>query len=138
MNPRRTTTTLYTHHYSYGHHPLPLLTTSTPTVMSPSTQFSFSSASLDGHYFYTYLSRRPSSFYFVLRSLITLSLLLQDYLDVIRCPMDFSTIGQRLESGRYCPQGRCDEVDLSLFAADVRLVFRNAMTYNSSPLHPVC
>ncbi|CAL9081796.1 unnamed protein product [Musa textilis] len=45
-----------------------------------------------------------------------------DYYTVIKHPMDFGTISTKLASGVYpSPQG---------FAADVRLTFTNAMTYN--------
>lgn len=46
----------------------------------------------------------------------------QDYLLVILHPMDLSTIRQNLLSGQYdCP---------SSFLSDIRLVFKNAKTYN--------
>ncbi|XP_020111446.1 transcription factor GTE9-like isoform X2 [Ananas comosus] len=46
-----------------------------------------------------------------------------DYFDVIKHPMDLGTIKTRIASGAYTsPWG---------FAADVRLTFTNAMTYNS-------
>lgn len=46
-----------------------------------------------------------------------------DYFDVIKNPMDLGTIQQRIESGYY-------EDNWNAYAADVRLVWSNAMTYN--------
>lgn len=46
-----------------------------------------------------------------------------DYFDVIKNPMDLGTIQQRIESGDY-------EDNWNAYAADVRLVWSNAMTYN--------
>lgn len=45
-----------------------------------------------------------------------------DYFNVIKHPMDLGTIKQKLDSGAYSTA--------SDFAADVRLTFSNAMTYN--------
>lgn len=52
-----------------------------------------------------------------------------DYFDVITNPMDFSTIERNLNKHQYA--------DLEGFAADVQLVFGNAMTYNKleNPVH---
>eukprot|EP00742_Colponemidia_sp_Colp-10_P005704 GILJ01006097.1.p1 GENE.GILJ01006097.1~~GILJ01006097.1.p1 ORF type:complete len:537 (-),score=91.50 GILJ01006097.1:91-1701(-) len=49
-----------------------------------------------------------------------------DYFEVIKRPMDFSTIRDRLKGGRY---SRSMEA-LEEFVNDVRLVFLNALTYN--------
>ena len=46
-----------------------------------------------------------------------------DYFDVIKNPMDLGTILQRIETGYY-------EENWNAYAADVRLVWSNAMTYN--------
>ncbi|KAH9603791.1 hypothetical protein KSS87_018817 [Heliosperma pusillum] len=52
----------------------------------------------------------------------TVKLNIPDYFNVIKHPMDFTTIKTRLAGSEYTsPLG---------FAADVRLVFSNAMTYN--------
>ena len=48
---------------------------------------------------------------------------LRDYYTVIADPMDLGTVLRRLERRRYA--------DPSAFAADVRLTFRNAMSYNN-------
>uniref|UniRef100_A0A0D9V3J5 Bromo domain-containing protein n=1 Tax=Leersia perrieri TaxID=77586 RepID=A0A0D9V3J5_9ORYZ len=48
---------------------------------------------------------------------------LTDYYECISDPMDLGTVQRRLERGRYA--------DPWAFAADVRLTFSNAMTYNS-------
>lgn len=45
-----------------------------------------------------------------------------DYFSIIKHPMDLGTVKRKLLSGEYS--------DLSAFAADVRLTFTNAMTYN--------
>nr|CAB3447149.1 unnamed protein product [Digitaria exilis] len=45
-----------------------------------------------------------------------------DYFDIIKTPMDLGTVQKKLESGSYTSP--------SEFAADVRLTFNNAMTYN--------
>ncbi|KAL2492285.1 Transcription factor GTE10 [Abeliophyllum distichum] len=50
-----------------------------------------------------------------------------DYFNVIKHPMDLGTIKTKLLSGRY---SRPEE-----FAADVRLTFKNAMTYNPPGHH---
>ena len=47
-----------------------------------------------------------------------------DYPEIVKCPMDLGTIRQRLEANEY--------VDASDLAADVRLVFSNAMLYNAT------
>ncbi|KAF3339603.1 transcription factor GTE4 [Carex littledalei] len=47
---------------------------------------------------------------------------LKDYYSVIRHPMDLGTVKCRVHKGRY--------MDPLQFADDVRLTFRNAMTYN--------
>ncbi|OEL35923.1 Transcription factor GTE8 [Dichanthelium oligosanthes] len=45
-----------------------------------------------------------------------------DYFDIIKTPMDLGTVQKKLESGSYTSP--------SDFAADVRLTFNNAITYN--------
>ena len=56
---------------------------------------------------------------------------LPDYLEVIKEPMDLSTIRKRLDVGFYR--------ELDSFARDVSLMFENAMTYNEVPLpHSSC
>jgi len=52
------------------------------------------------------------------------------YLSVIRSPMDFRTIGTKLERGEYASRREA-------FAEDVRLVFRNAIEFNTAPDDPV-
>ncbi|KAG8077398.1 hypothetical protein GUJ93_ZPchr0007g4975 [Zizania palustris] len=56
------------------------------------------------------------------------ALRLMDYYTYITDPMDLGTVHRRLERRRYA--------DPQAFAADVRLTFRNAMSYNS-PGDPV-
>ena len=51
------------------------------------------------------------------------SLSLQDYLDVIREPMDLSKIGKKLRNGHY--------VIPNDIIRDIRLIFSNAKTYNT-------
>nr|XP_043639027.1 transcription factor GTE9-like [Erigeron canadensis] len=50
------------------------------------------------------------------------TLKIPDYFDVIKNPMDFGTIKEKLSSGKYSSPLE--------FLADVRLTFSNAMTYN--------
>ena len=52
---------------------------------------------------------------------------LPDYLEVIKAPMDLTTIGRKVDSGEYASPDQ--------FVADMRLVFRNAMTYNHLKVH---
>jgi len=47
-----------------------------------------------------------------------------DYFEVIKNPMDLGTIKERIDAGYY------DEKNVEAYAADVRLVWSNAMTYN--------
>lgn len=51
-----------------------------------------------------------------------------DYPDVIKTPCDYSTVRQRLEGGDYGD-------DAIAFAADMRLIYTNAVTYNWDPNH---
>ena len=51
------------------------------------------------------------------------------YRSIIRSPMDFGTVKRRLEDGLV--------TDVHAFAAEMRLVFRNAMTFNVLPEAPV-
>ncbi|XP_076901585.1 transcription factor GTE9-like [Bidens hawaiensis] len=51
------------------------------------------------------------------------ALKIPDYFNVIKNPMDFGTIKEKLSSGKYSSPLE--------FLADVRLTFSNAMTYNS-------
>ena len=46
-----------------------------------------------------------------------------DYLAFISHPMDYSTMGKKLADGEY-------SAGLLSFAADMRLIFRNALAYN--------
>jgi hypothetical protein len=46
-----------------------------------------------------------------------------DYFDIVKSPMDLGTIRQHLEANEY--------VEPRVLAADVRLVFHNAMLYNA-------
>jgi len=50
---------------------------------------------------------------------------LTDYPEIIKKPMDLGTIQSKLETGKY-------QNNPEKFAADVRLVWKNAMTYNRS------
>jgi len=52
------------------------------------------------------------------------SLQILDYFDIIKNPMDFSTIKEQLEDGIYDTPEE--------FASDVRLVFKNAFAYNQA------
>mmetsp|Transcript_13464 Transcript_13464/g.27496 ORF Transcript_13464/g.27496 Transcript_13464/m.27496 type:complete len:641 (-) Transcript_13464:1353-3275(-) len=60
-----------------------------------------------------------------------------NYFDIVEKPMDLRTVSRKLDAGEY-NSSRVDQVtkeevhffDTELFAADVRLTFRNAMLYN--------
>ncbi|GJN07269.1 hypothetical protein PR202_ga25088 [Eleusine coracana subsp. coracana] len=54
-----------------------------------------------------------------------------DYFDIIRDPMDLGTVKKKLTNRKY--------TNIDEFAADVRLTFSNAMTYNppGNPVHTV-
>ena len=53
---------------------------------------------------------------------------LPDYPIIVKHPMDLGTVRKRLHEGKYC--------SLDTFADDIRLVFRNAMTFNHHT-HPI-
>lgn len=60
---------------------------------------------------------------------------LPGYFDVIKHPMDLDTVRQRLETDHYLTSPGKEEVeevsfDLPAFSKDMRLIFRNAQTYN--------
>ncbi len=76
----------------------------------------------------TALSKLPSAFFF-LEPVDPIALGIPDYYDQITTPMDFSTVKTKLFNYEY--GGTMD------FAADVRLVFRNAITYNQMRDNPV-
>lgn len=52
-----------------------------------------------------------------------------DYFEHITEPMDLGTVRSKLEKGSYA-EWQC-------FMRDVKLVFSNAVTYNSNPKEPV-
>lgn len=52
-----------------------------------------------------------------------------DYVEIIKEPMDLGTVQENLTGKKYAQHED--------FAKDVRLIFRNAMTYNESPDHAV-
>ena len=52
-----------------------------------------------------------------------------DYLTIVTKPMDFRTVSENIQAGKY------DSPDQ--FAEHMRLVFRNAITYNQMRDHPV-
>lgn len=47
----------------------------------------------------------------------------QDYLDIVSCPMDFSTMKKKLENDEY--------TDLDLFESDFDLMIKNCLAYNN-------
>jgi len=75
------------------------------------------------------LLRDPSVKAYFLVPVDSVALGIPDYETVVTRPMDIGTIKARLKQGRY--KGATD------FAADVHLVFFNAMLYNSNPNHAV-
>ena len=66
------------------------------------------------------LSLRPDGFWFLEPVSVED---VPDYLDVVESPMDYSTIKAKLKASEYAD-------DHLAFAADVRLVFANALKYN--------
>lgn len=74
------------------------------------------------------MKKLPASIYF-LEPVDPIKLNIPDYLTLITNPMDFRTIASKLSGGEY--EGPTN------FAEDVRLVFKNAITYNQAPDNPV-
>ena len=74
------------------------------------------------------LMRLPPGFFF-LEPVDPIQLNIPEYLNVITTPMDFGTVRRKLEGQEY--------VAASNFAADVRLIFRNAITFNQLKDNPV-
>jgi len=74
------------------------------------------------------MQKHPQGAYF-LEPVDDIKLGIPDYKLIIQKPMDFSTINQKLQSIQY--------ENSEQFAFDMRLVFRNAITYNQLRDHPV-
>ena len=72
------------------------------------------------------MSLRPDGYWFANPVPVEL---VPDYPEVITSPMDYSTVRQRLEDGGHYGE------DPLAFAADMRLIFTNAVTYNWKPDH---
>jgi len=74
------------------------------------------------------LERHPNSIPF-LKPVDPVALNIPDYFNVIKHPMDFSTILKKIKKGEY--------PTMSEFVDDVDLVFKNCMTYNppNNPVH---
>jgi len=70
----------------------------------------------------------PPAFYF-LEPVDPIKLGIPDYSNVIQFPMDFGTVRAKLQAGEYASP--------TDFATDVRLVFRNAITFNQMRDNPV-
>lgn len=70
------------------------------------------------------ISKHPRAFWF-LEPVDHIKLNIPDYPKIIKHPMDFSTIKDNLEQGIYS--------SVDGFAEHMRLVFRNAITYNTAP-----
>jgi hypothetical protein len=68
------------------------------------------------------MSKLPQSVWF-LEPVDPIKFNIPDYPKIIKKPMDFSTIKSNIESGQY--------ETIEEFAADMRLVFRNAITFNT-------
>lgn len=75
-----------------------------------------------------HLQGKPEAFYFN-QPVDPVALQIPHYVNIIKHPMDFSTIADKLSSERYNSQ---DD-----FGADVRLVFDNAVTFNVMTNDPV-
>ncbi len=74
------------------------------------------------------LNKLPTSVYFA-KPVDPVALNIPDYTTLITTPMDFQTVGQKLYANEY-------QSPLH-FAEDVRLVFKNAITYNQLKDNPV-
>eukprot|EP01035_Chromulina_nebulosa_P019436 gene19436-25316_t len=74
------------------------------------------------------MQKHPQGVYF-LEPVDDIKLGIPDYKLIIQKPIDFSTINQKLQSNQY--------ENSEQFAFDMRLVFRNAITYNQLRDHPV-
>jgi hypothetical protein len=74
------------------------------------------------------IAKQPSSVWF-LEPVDPVKLGIPDYFTIIKEPMDFRTIRTNLEKGVY--------ENTESFAEHMRLVFKNALTYNSSKDNPV-
>jgi len=74
------------------------------------------------------MERQPNALPF-LKPVDPVALNIPDYFNVIKKPMDFSTILKKLKKGEY--------PSMNEFVEDVDLVFRNCMTYNppNNPVH---
>lgn len=74
------------------------------------------------------MKKLPASVYF-LEPVDPIRLNIPDYITLIPNPMDFATIASKLVAGDYAGPAN--------FAEDVRLVFKNAITYNQVRDNPV-
>lgn len=74
------------------------------------------------------MSKTPLCVYF-LEPVDPVKLNIPDYRRIIKHPMDLQTVRERMEDGVY------ESPDS--FAEDMRLIFRNAITYNADPKNPV-
>lgn len=74
------------------------------------------------------LSKHPQGMWF-LEPVDPIKFNIPDYALIIKNPMDFGTIRKKLESMKYDSH--------EMFAEDVRLVFRNAITFNAARDNPV-
>ena len=75
------------------------------------------------------LINQPRAYDYFYTPVDPIALGIPDYFTVIKQPMALETIENKLSCGDYSTPEE--------FAADVRLVFTNAMTYNRAPDHPV-
>ena len=75
------------------------------------------------------LINQPRAYDYFYTPVDPIALGIPDYFTVIKRPMALETIENKLSCGDYSTPEE--------FAADVRLVFTNAMTYNRAPTHPV-
>lgn len=74
------------------------------------------------------VTKYPSSVYFMV-AVDPVELEIPDYFDVIKEPMDLGTVKSKAEKGEYASFGE--------FAHDMRLIFKNAYTYNTDESYPI-
>eukprot|EP00292_Cryptomonas_paramecium_P004682 CAMPEP_0113693274 /NCGR_PEP_ID=MMETSP0038_2-20120614/19570_1 /TAXON_ID=2898 /ORGANISM="Cryptomonas paramecium" /LENGTH=808 /DNA_ID=CAMNT_0000615321 /DNA_START=253 /DNA_END=2676 /DNA_ORIENTATION=- /assembly_acc=CAM_ASM_000170 len=84
------------------------------------------------------LSKRKNGFTFAV-PVDPISLGLPDYFDIVKDPMDLSTIQRSLEMGFYLQGDHSGKTGLRLFMEELDLIWTNAMLYNpsESPVHAI-
>jgi hypothetical protein len=111
----------------YAHEPKPGAKAKAATAANPRTQ-RLSQHLLKCGDLLKEMKKLPASVYF-LEPVDPIKLNIPDYFTLVTTPMDFATIQDKLTAGTYAAPTN--------FAEDVRLVFKNAITYNQLRDNPV-